>query len=279
MLELCERFKREKLYLENLSPRTIRYFGFVFQSWQRYVGEFPNKINVKDWVIKLSESGISPFTINSYIRGFNSFLTWLHQNECLPEPIRIKKIKEGKRKPKVYSDEELKKMLRYRPQTVAQERTYTLICLLIDTGIRIDEALTLKRAKIDFNNLLITVIGKGKKERIVPISIECRKQLYKFLRRHEFDLAFATVHGDPLTQRTALQQLHEVCKTVGIKKGGWHKFRHTFATNYLKNGGNLIHLSRVLGHEDISVTKLYVDENIEDLSMMQKRTSMLGRLK
>jgi integrase/recombinase XerD len=278
MKELYEQFKKEKLYLENLSPRTIKYFEYVFMAWEKYEGGFPTGQTVKDWVIKLSESGISPFTINSYIRGFNSFLTWLHENGHA-EHIKIKKIKTGKRSPKVYTETELKRLLSYKPKTVAQERTYTLICLLIDCGIRIDEALSLRRSKVDLDNLLITVTGKGDKERIVPISLECRKQLYKFLRRHEFDLVFATHHGDKLTHSTSLKQLHEVCGIAGIDKGGWHKFRHSFATNYLKNGGNLVYLQRVLGHEDISVTKLYVDENIEDLSMMQKRTSLLGRLK
>ncbi len=134
------------------------------------------------------------------------------------------------------------------------------------------------RNKVDFDNLVITVRGKGDKERIVPISLECRKLLYKFLKLHDSDLVFANRDGYKLTYRTSLQQLHEICDKFGVD-GTWHKFRHTFASSYLRNGGNLIYLSRVLGHEDISVTKIYVDENIEDLSMMQKRTSLLSRLR
>lgn len=93
----------------------------------------PTKQNTKEWVMKLSESALSPVTINSYIRGFNTFLTWLYENEHT-DNIRIKKIKEGKRAVKTYTEAELKKMLAYKPKTFAQHRLYAMICLAIDTG-------------------------------------------------------------------------------------------------------------------------------------------------
>jgi integrase/recombinase XerD len=75
MEQLYQQFLREKQYLSNVSPRTIKYLRWVFNRWDDLIDAFPDKQNVKEWVIKLTESGISPSTINSYIRGFNSFLT------------------------------------------------------------------------------------------------------------------------------------------------------------------------------------------------------------
>jgi len=84
-----------------------------------------------------------------------------------------------------------------------------MICFALDTGCRIDEMLTLERGSVDFDNMLVTVIGKGDKERIIPISIEGRKQLFKFLKSHDFSYVFPTRHGDKITYKTCLDQLKE----------------------------------------------------------------------
>ena len=277
MLEkLFADFLREKEYSDNLSPRTIKYQGWVFNRWRDLVGQFPDKSNVKEFVIKLNESGISPFTVNSYIRGFNSFLTWLHENEHTAEHLKIKKIKTGKRGVKIYSDLELKKILAFRPKTFADKRLYAIICLMIDCGLRIDECLTLRKESVDFDNMLVTVIGKGDKERVVPISIECRKQLYKFLKIHESNYVFPANHGGRIDYKTTLDQLK---KTFAPMHVSWHKFRHSFATNYVKDGGNVFYLQRLLGHSDLQTTKIYINESVEDLQLAHKKTSLLSRLK
>ena len=85
-------FLREKEYLEGLSPNTIKYLGFIYNRWKEKINKFPDKNNLKEFVIQLVESNLSQFTINSYIRGMNSFLTWLHENEHTPEHLKIKKI-------------------------------------------------------------------------------------------------------------------------------------------------------------------------------------------
>ncbi|HEY8559466.1 MAG TPA: tyrosine-type recombinase/integrase [Pyrinomonadaceae bacterium] len=274
--KLFAEFIREKQYLNGVSPKTIKYFGYVFSRWNPLIDQFPDKQNIKEFVITLSESGISYFTINSYIRGMNSFLTWLYENEHTPDHLKIKKIKEPKRGLKIYSESELKKILSFRPKTFADHRLYTMICLMIDTGVRIDECLTLRRKEIDLENLLIKVVGKGNKERIVPISLECRKHLFKFLRSHESDYAFPARHGCKVDYKTCLDQLK---RTFAPLKVGFHKFRHTFASCYVRDGGNVFYLQRVLGHTDLQTTKIYVADQVEDLKLVHKKTSLLNRLK
>lgn len=172
MEELFAQLKREKQYLNNLSRRTIKYLSWVFNRWQTLIGQMPDKTNIKDFVIKLVEFGVSPFTTNSYIRAMNTFFTWLYENEHTKEHLKIKLIKEGQRTLKIFSEKGLKHLLAFRPKIFPDHRFYMMMCLMIDTGIRINEALSLKRNGIDFENLLITVHGKGDKERIVPISRE-----------------------------------------------------------------------------------------------------------
>jgi integrase/recombinase XerD len=276
MLEkLFAEYLREKQYLSCSSPTTIKYLGWVFNRWRDIIGEMPTKQNTKEWVMKLCESDISHVTVNSYIRGFNTFLTWLYENEHT-ENIRIKKIKEGKRGIKTYSEADIKKMLSYRPKTFAQHRLHSMICFAVDTGCRIDEMLSLNRSSLDFDNLLVTVIGKGDKERIIPISVQCRKILYKFLKRHESDVVFPNRDGAKLDYKTSLDQLKTAFKPMHVS---WHKFRHSFATYYVRDGGNVFFLQQVLGHTDLQTTKIYISNQTDNLKLVHKKTSLLNRLK
>lgn len=93
------------------------------------------------------------------------------------------------------TDDELKIVVRYKPKTFTEKRLQSVLLLMIDTGLRINECLTLERSKIDFDNLLLSVIGKGNKERIVPFSYELRKVLFKYAALHRFELMFCTKNG------------------------------------------------------------------------------------
>jgi hypothetical protein len=88
---------REKRYVQNVSPRTVKFYRDCKAAWDRTVGGLPTEEKMKEFVIKLLESGISPATVNSYVRGFNSYLTWHHENHKLLDKLRIKKIKEPER--------------------------------------------------------------------------------------------------------------------------------------------------------------------------------------
>ena len=277
-MTLYEEFLQEKEYLNNLSPRTIKYLSWMGNRWEAIIGQFPTKQNIKEFMIKLCQSNLSPNTVNSYARGFNSYLSWLYENEHTAEHLKIKKIKAGVRRPKLLSEIELRRLISYKPKTFTQTRIHTIVLLMIDTGVRIDEALTLKRGDIDYDNLIISVIGKGNKERVIPISIEFRKILFKYLKSHESGYLFPTREGGKLRHRSSLTQLKYICEPMGIDIH-WHKLRHTFATMYLRNGGNIIYLKRVLGHTDIRVTELYIANQTDDLSLTHKKTSLLSKLK
>ena len=137
--KLFAQFIREKTYLDYLSPQTIKYPGWIYNRCKDLIDEFTDKLNTKEFGIKLNESELSPFTINSYARGFNSFLSWLYENEHTSEHLKIKKIKTGTRGIKTYSESELKKILSFRPKTFIDKRLYGFICLMIDCGLRIQE--------------------------------------------------------------------------------------------------------------------------------------------
>jgi site-specific recombinase XerD len=162
--ELFKRFIKEKLLLENVSPRTVKFYQQCYKAFKRLVGtDLPDRLALNDFIIKLRESGYSAGGINVCIRGMNSFLSWLWRNNHLSEKLRMKELRTEQKIIPTYSTAELKALLSFKPKKFSEHRTYALVCLLIDTGCRIEECLTLTRENVDFENLLIKVTGKAVK--------------------------------------------------------------------------------------------------------------------
>jgi integrase/recombinase XerD len=222
----------------------------------------PTELNLAQFVIEMRETGkLNTTTCNISIRAFNAFLTWLKEKGIVPEklsngkPFKIAKLPQEEKKLRVFSDEEIHKIISFKPSGRNDHRIYALTCILIDTGIRINECLTLEKDRIDFDNLTITVTkGKGKgggKQRIVPMSLELRKVLHRYVSNHrkcKFDspLLFCTSNGTALSHRNAMRDFENMLDKVGVSKGSidhcFHSFRRKFARNYVKNGGNIKYL-------------------------------------
>src|SRR5262245_23839328 len=214
--KLFEQYKKEMLYLRNFSEKTLKMYQEIFNRWIKYVGQFPAEKNLSQFVIGMRETGLNTTSCNISIRGFNSFLTWLKDNGHCPQtfsngkPFKLAKLPEEKKQLRVFDDADIHKILSFKPKGRNAHRIYALICTLIDTGIRINEALNLEVARVDFDNLTITVTkGKGKKERIVPMSLDLRKILHRYVANYrvsKFDspFLFCTSNGTTLSHRNAM---------------------------------------------------------------------------
>jgi integrase/recombinase XerD len=216
-----------------------------------------------------------------YARTINSFLTWLHAEGHVPERLRIKLLPNPPKVLKTFSDGDIRKILLFKPNGVMQLRTWTLLVVLFDTGIRIDEALGLERAKVDLDGLTILVRGKGNRERMIPISIECRKALYRLLRAGNGLWVFHTRSGHRITYRNCYRDIKQLCERAGVtgEHVHPHNIRHCFAVNYIRKGGDIYRLSRILGHTSITTTQIYLRSmGIEHLKEGHERFSPLGRL-
>jgi integrase/recombinase XerD len=156
-----------------------------------------------------------------------------------------------------------------------------ILYLLIDTGCRVSEALSLTRKAIDFDNLQVVLQGKGNKQRRVPISLECRKRLYQWLNTHDFDLAFCTNAGGKLHYDNVRREFLDILKAVKVEKseGAFHALRRYFGKQYIRAGGNPIYLQRVFGHSSLQMTSKYIDADEESLREAHRALSPLERLK
>lgn len=282
MNDLFEQFIREKEYLTNAAPSTLKWYR---ATWRVVRGSLPHNpaalspATLKSAVIALRSGGSrSAITVNTYLRVINAFLAWLHAEGYTPTALRAPSLTEERHQLRTYTKQDLNELIKSRPRTVRDHRAYVLILLLADTGIRIKEALNLRRDQIDFDSLLLTVFGKGRKDRTVPFSRRMRGILWKWLEVHDDPLVFATRSGRPLMYRNALRDFQKLAKEAGLsgKRLSFHTFRRSFATNYIKQGGNVFMLQRVLGHTNLEMTKRYVQLQTADLAAVHERFSPLA---
>ncbi|SRR5579883_277641 len=267
-----EQFVKERKYLHNVSPRTIDWYEQTFNWLKKYE---PTEQGCKDFVIGMREAGLKAISCNSRIRVANAYFKWAGL------PLKIKKLKEEQRELPTFTAEQIARIVTFKPKGWCQWRMYALVLALFDCGMRIDEALSLKVTQVDFNNLLLVVKGKGDKERKIPFSLELRKVLFRYLQGHKFPLVFCTKAGHKLGRRVMLRDFKLWCKRLGFEPPPrtLHAIRHTFATEYIKRGGNQFMLMRVLGHTTLEMTKKYVNFQTDDLAEVHNSLSVLGKMK
>ena len=285
MQELFEIFIKDRRYGKGVSVRTE---GWYRQSWLAFRdalnGSSPESISKSDFspvVEAMCSRGVSPITINTYARAINAFLRWLHEEGRSPKLVRIPRLKEPETFVQTFRPEHVQHLIQYRPSCRNQRRVQTMALLILDTGMRLKEALSLCVGDIDLDNLLITIRdGKGGKQRVVPISVELRKVLFKYIAASSTSgLVFCSRDGARLEQNNVRRDFKAVCRRLKISgvKGGFHVLRHTFAVNYVRNGGDVFRLQRVLGHTTLDMTRRYVDLQTADLQAVHSKLSLLTR--
>jgi integrase/recombinase XerD len=208
----------------------------------------------------MRQQGLSAGACNAYARTLNSFLSWLHEEGHIPAPLRVRMLPNPPKPLTTFSDAEVLTILSLKPKGETLMRAWTLVLTLIDTGVRIEEALTLERAAMDFDALHFRVLGKGNKERVVPFSHELRKVLYRHVSRGDGRFVFGTRNGSRMMYRNAYRDIKRVCAACGIEgeRVHPHAFRHFFAVNYLRRTNDIYRLSRILGHTSVTTTQLYL---------------------
>lgn len=294
-MSMLETFICERQYIMNVSARTVDWYR---QSFQRFAGiglETPNAQpyaelvrRIKNRVTELAASGrVKPISINTWLRPVNAYLRWCveegHVSDCtldhagrLPKRMKVAKLKEPKTVIQPLRPAEIKAIVEYKPRTKGEKRIHTIALMILDTGTRIDEVLSLRREDVDLENMLITINGKGAKQRIVPISPVGRKLLYRWLQTHESDLVFPDRRGCKLRQRNLLRDYKVLAQNAGVSNPrAWHQLRHSFALAFIASGGDVFSLQRILGHATLDMTRRYVNQRTEDIQRSHTKHARL----
>lgn len=222
-----------------------------------------------------------------YYRVIKLVSKWLYLNEYLEKDItpRIPKPKHKQEQKEGFSQEDVKQLLSAAKRAVYPEFNEVLILTLYDTGIRSGELCNLKLRDIDYKQHEITVSGKTG-ERTIPIGRKTLRKLKRYINQHRRTApsvknVFVSREGKPLTNHYVAQKVARLSKSAGIEKDdytGPHALRHGFAVQFLRNGGNVIHLRDILGHKDIGMTSRYVLLTPEDLRMQHSKFSPVEQM-
>ena len=177
----------------------------------------------------------------------------------------IDRPKIEKKIPEFLTLEEVSSLLNFEVNNEFEARNRAILELLYSSGLRISELTSLELSNIDLDECLVRVMGKGSKERIVPLgdyAIDALKEYIYFYRpmlnKNNSSYVFLNNRGGVLSRQFIFKVIKEECIKKGIRKNvSPHTLRHTFATHLLKNGADLRIIQELLGHENLSTTQIY----------------------
>jgi len=230
---------------------------------------------------------LSTATIHGHVRTLRAFFNWL-ELEGLAQNNPAKDLKPPKVTRKVVStlsDEEIKAILNTFCALPGDARNQSIFMLLLDTGLRIGELVNLKMDDVYLNEGYLKVIGKGKKERIVPIGNNAQKVLQRYLFRFRptptnpiIQNVFLSNARQSLTENSMKLMFVRLAKRSGVYRLHAHLCRHTFATRFLINGGDVFSLQQILGHSTLEMVRHYVNLASSHITIQHQKYSPLDRI-
>lgn len=198
-------------------------------------------------------------------RVFKTFFAWVAERHEISDPMAsIQRPQVHRKIPVTLDEHDIERLL----SSISDERDYAMVLLILDTGMRLNDVANLRWPHIKGNHLLL-VDSKGGKQRTVYIGPETRNAMADLGDGYHIWLSQQPGRrfGRPMTRTGVRQAIVRVIRDAGFKppKAGPHMLRHTFGRLWIKNGGSLAHLQRILGHAHIKSTLVYVTINDEDL--------------
>ena len=275
-LELFERFLGRRAVLAGVSVENVRAFIADLQGRTQRHANNP--------YVKNKEGVLSSSYIQGFARALRAFSSWLYEDGYTDTNVLrvVKPPKIQQKVVEVLKDEEVGQLLAVfdRTQTLGA-RDYAIVFTLLDCGLRASELceLTLDDAHIDEGYL--KVLGKGNKQRLVPIGRACQDALFRWRERYRPLLEdrpsaylFLSREGKPLTVDSLEELIDRAAKKAGIPRLHCHLLRHTFATNYLvKEVGDPLRLQQILGHTSLEMVRRYVALASVERSLLDRRAS------
>jgi site-specific recombinase XerD len=224
--------------------------------------------------MELRQRGVSPVSVKPWLRCMNAYFKWNGAG------FKIGRLKEEQKVLATLTQDQVKHFIAFKPQGINETRAHMVALLILDGGYRISEVLALPSESCDFDNLSVKVKGKGGKHRLVPMSNDMRRVLFKYAAKRSGPgrVLFGTRTNSQVSVRNFERDLKLLGRSLNITgvRFSPHTMRHTFAVFYLRNGGNLFYLSKILGHSTVKTTERYLQSlQVTDLQAVHDRLSLL----
>lgn len=288
------RFLQHLRQERNFSKNTVVSYGCalsVFGGFLTKKGlreDFPHQLSrraFRDFLIFLRRKGLNENTIAHRVFVLRSFFKYLLRKGKTKTDLGSLLVRARRKKslPSFLTISQMEALLK-RPSRdhLTGLRDLAILELFYSTGVRLSELSELRLSYVDFDRELIRVMGKGKKERIIPIGAEALKALKNYLdhrrlvfeKRREVDCeaVFLNPSRGKLSSRSVSRIVKKHAQEVSEdKKTSPHALRHTFATHLLDEGANLLTVKELLGHESLSTTQIYTHVTTERLKKIYKK--------
>ncbi len=290
---LRQLLKEYEYYLKvtkNLSIHSINsytsdlkdYIGYLEKNYQIKDPNNITKSEIKNFMAALKRRDAQANSVARKLSAIRSFHQFLLSEKLVSENIasQIRQVKKESKLPTVLSLEEIEQMLSLLdhedPLTM---RNKAIIELLYGSGLRVSELINLRLGDLHINRRFINIIGKGNKERIIPLGDESAFALKNYLEKSRSvlkkelgDIVFVNTRGTQISRIGVYKMLKKLANDAGITKTvSPHTLRHSFASHLLENGVDLRLVQELLGHEDVSTTQIYTHIHKQTLKALFKK--------
>jgi integrase/recombinase XerC len=291
--QLIAQYEEHLALVRNLSDNSIRgYVGdlesFLAHMEKLNVLEFKDLTieHIRSWLANLQTTGVARSTLTRRIVSIRAFTNWAAANGWLTSDLGAKLAvpKAHRTLPEILNVDEAAQVLKALEVKAGEEETainlrdLAMLEVLYASGIRVSELCGLNLSDIDQSRNTLSVIGKGDRQRVVPLGIPAIKALQNYLSnsRAEFlnnksaDAVFLGTRGKRIDQRTVREVVYEAMKAVGATMGP-HGLRHSAATHLLEGGADLRTVQEILGHASLATTQIYTHVSPERLQSAYKQ--------
>lgn len=256
---------------KKLGDNTINSYMLDLEDFFKTFNGSIESCTKKDILTYISSiNGLEVSTVNRHISSLKSFFNYLVDESIIKvSPMEeVSSLKSPKKLPKYLSISEVNKLLNIPLNSEFDYRNKAMLELMYATGLRVSELVSIEYSNIDFENSIIRINGKGKKERIIPLGeiasyylkVYLSDYRSKLLKRNTYNQVFLNNHGKPITRQGFNYILENIRELTGIEKEITpHVLRHSFATHLLEGGADIRSIQEMLGHENISTTNIYTE--------------------
>jgi len=292
------------------SPSTVTWYDEILLQFRNYLVSRYHSDNISYLTIRVVRSYIlhlsrrpkykghpytpeqtitlSPRTIQCHVRALKAFSTWLHSEGYTTEN-RLKNLKLPKAPVKTIqplTPAEINKIIgSVNKESPTGVRNHAILVTMLDTGLRASEVASITLGNLNLQDGYVKVMGKGAKERVAPLGKYVRMVVWHYIDRVRpksgtlgSENLFVSANGQPITVNTIKLMFSRLAKTSGINRLHAHLCRHTFALNYLLNGGDIFSLKEILGHSSMEMVNNYLYFSTAQLTWQHHRFSPMDKL-
>lgn len=275
---------------KGLSRNTVESYNFDLRKFRDFLkpedGDLSSfsRADIIDFIEQLRDEGYSAASICRFVssvRGLCKYL--LVENIIKEDPSEtLQGPRKWERLPKSLSKSEVRSFLEsgrsLKPSEPTTVRDFVMFELLYSSGLRVSELVSLKLEDINFEAGFLRVLGKGSKERIVPVNMRAIERIKSYMARQRMEILkhrrspylFVTRRARPMTRQRFWQTIKRIGRKLGIEISP-HTMRHSFATHLLEGGADLRSLQKMLGHSDISTTQIYTKVTTDRLKQVYSK--------